>query len=145
MRKSGRSTNFGGDINQQPVDLEARNRLEILDAGTGSLAIFPSPPQILLARENEVNLGYVYYRKYSDNGFSLGAMAARARRGLRSLGVSDEVWDRRVRVARSQIYNYASTTRLPHHAAHGCLLLPERPRAPPNPAAGDGLLRTTTP
>ena len=34
---------FGGEVNQQPVDLQARNRLEILDAGAGSLAIFPPP------------------------------------------------------------------------------------------------------
>jgi hypothetical protein len=98
---------FGGDINQQPVDLEARNRLEILDAGTGSLAIFPSPHKFFFARENEVNLGYVYYRKYSDNGFSLGAMQPEHGEGYAPWGVSDEVWDRRVRVARSQIYNYA--------------------------------------
>jgi hypothetical protein len=98
---------FGGDINQQPVDLEARNRLEILDAGTGSLAIFPSPHKFFFARENEVNLGYVYYRKDSNSGFSLGAMQPERGEGYAPWGVSDEVWDHRVRVARSQIYNYA--------------------------------------
>ncbi len=65
---------FGGDINEQPVDLQARNRLEILDAGSGSLAIFPPPHKFFFARENEVNLGYVYYRKDSDTSFSLGVM-----------------------------------------------------------------------
>ncbi len=98
---------FGGDINQQPVDLEARNRLEILDAAPGSLAIFPPPHKFFFARENEVNLGYVYYRKDSDSSFSLGVMQPERGSGYAPWGVSDEVWNRRVRVARSQIYNYA--------------------------------------
>lgn len=98
---------FGGDTNQEPVDLQARNRLEILDAGPGSLAVFPSPHKFFFARENEVNLGYVYYRKDSDSQFSLGAMQPEHGQGYDPWGVSDEVWDRRVRVARSQIYNYA--------------------------------------
>ena len=98
---------FGGDLNEQPVDLEARNRLEILDAGAGSLAIFPEPHKFFFARENEVNLGYVYYRKDSDHSFSLGVMQPEHGTGYAPWGVTDEVWNRRVRVARSQIYNYA--------------------------------------
>ena len=98
---------FGGDVNEQPVDLEARNRLEILDAGAGSLAIFPPPHKFFFARENEVNLGYVYYRKDSDHSFSLGVMQPEHGTGYAPWGVSDEVWNRRVHVARSQIYNYA--------------------------------------
>ncbi|MGD0346001.1 MAG: hypothetical protein ABSA85_04550 [Terracidiphilus sp.] len=98
---------FGGDLNEQPVDLEARNRLEILDAGAGSLAIFPEPHKFFFARENEVNLGYVYYRKDSDHSFSLGVMQPERGSGYAPWGVSDEVWNRRVHVARSQIYNYA--------------------------------------
>ena len=98
---------FGGDINQEPVDLQARNRLEILDAGGGSLAIFPSPHKFFFARENEVNLGYVYYRKDSDNEFSLGTMQPERGEGYAPWGVTDEVWNHRVSVARSQIYNYA--------------------------------------
>ena len=98
---------FGGDVNEQPVDLEARNRLEILDAGAGSLAIFPPPHKFFFARENEVNLGYVYYRKDSDHSFSLGVMQPEHGTGYAPWGVSDEVWNRRVRVARSQVYNYA--------------------------------------
>jgi hypothetical protein len=98
---------FGGDINERPVGLQARNRLEILDAGPGSLAIFPPPHKFFFARENEVNLGYVYYRKDSDSQFSLGAMQPEHGQGYAPWGVSAEVWDRRVRVARSQIYNYA--------------------------------------
>jgi hypothetical protein len=98
---------FGGDINQQPVDLQARNRLEILNAGAGSLAIFPPPHKFFFARENEVNLGYVYYRKDNDNEFSLGVMQPEHGEGYAPWGVSDQVWDHRVQVARSQIYNYA--------------------------------------
>jgi hypothetical protein len=98
---------FGGETNQQPVNLKARNRLEILDAGAGSLAIFPPPHKFFFARENEVNLGYVYYRKDSDSSFSLGVMQPERGAGYAPWGVSDAVWNRRVRVARSQIYNYA--------------------------------------
>jgi hypothetical protein len=98
---------FGGDVNEQPVDLEARNRLEILDAGAGSLAIFPEPHKFFFARENEVNLGYVYYRKDSENSFSLGVMQPEHGTGYAPWGVTDEVWNRRVHVARSQVYNYA--------------------------------------
>ena len=98
---------FGGEVNQQPVDLQARNRLEILDSGAGSLAVFPAPHKFFFARENEVNLGYVYYRKDSDSSFSLGVMQPEKGSGYAPWGETDEVWNRRVRVARSQIYNYA--------------------------------------
>jgi hypothetical protein len=98
---------FGGDINQQPVDLQARNRLEILDPGAGSLAVFPPPHKFFFARENEVNLGYVYYRKDSDSSFSLGVMMPEHGVGYAPWGVSNEVWTRRTEVARSQVYNYA--------------------------------------
>jgi hypothetical protein len=54
---------FGGASNAEPVNLRARNRLEILNTGGGSLAVFPPPHKFFFARENEVNLGYVYYRK----------------------------------------------------------------------------------
>ena len=98
---------FGGAINRQPVNLQARNRLEILDAGVGSLAIFPPPHKFFFARENEVNLGYVYYRKDSSTSFSLGVMQPERGQGYAPWGVSDAVWNRRVHVARGQIYNYA--------------------------------------
>ena len=43
---------FGGAPNDEPVNLRARNRLEILDTGKGSLAVLPSSAQVLLrARE----------------------------------------------------------------------------------------------
>ena len=37
--------------------MRARNRLEILDVGAGSLAVLPPPHKFFFARENEVNLG----------------------------------------------------------------------------------------
>ena len=102
---------FGGETNEQPVDLQTRNRLELLDtgsgAGAGSLAIFPPPHKFFFARENEVNLGYVYYRKDRGSTFSLGVMQPEHGLGYAPWGVSDAVWNHRVRVARSQIYNYA--------------------------------------
>lgn len=98
---------FGGEVNQQPVNLRARNRLEILDTGTGSLAVFPPPHKFFFARENEVNLGYVYYRKDSDGSFSLGVMQPEHGEGYAPWGISDQVWNRRVRVAREQEENYA--------------------------------------
>src|ERR1035437_3546777 len=44
---------FGGDVNQQPVNIRARNRLEILEAGGGSLGVLPPPHKFFFARENE--------------------------------------------------------------------------------------------
>ena len=98
---------FGGEANEQPVGLKARNRLEILDAGAGSLAVFPPPHKFFFARENEVNLGYVYYRKDNDKSFSLGVMQPEHGEGYAPWGVTEEVWNRRVRVAREQLENYA--------------------------------------
>src|SRR6185437_2965270 len=43
---------FGGAPNNEPVNLRARNRLEILDTGRGSLAVFPPPHKFFFAREN---------------------------------------------------------------------------------------------
>lgn len=98
---------FGGEVNEGPVNLQARNRLELLDAGTGSLAIFPPPHRFFFARENEVNLGYVYYSKDSDRSFSLGVMQPEHGEGYWPWGVTRAVWDRRQKVARSQQFNYA--------------------------------------
>jgi len=103
---------FGGAVNHSPINVRARNRLEILEVGVGSatpgsIAIFPPPHKFFFARENEVNLGYVYYRKDNDTSFSLGVMQPERGEGYAPWGVSDEVWDRRADIARSQIYNYA--------------------------------------
>ncbi|HKO18793.1 MAG TPA: hypothetical protein VJU82_07890, partial [Acidobacteriaceae bacterium] len=98
---------FGGDVNQRPVNVQARNRLEVLDAGGGSMGVFPPPHKFFFARENEVNLGYVYYRKDSDTNFSLGVMQPEHGEGYKAWGVSDEVWKRRSGTQRHQELNYA--------------------------------------
>lgn len=98
---------FGGAPNDQAVNLRARNRLEILDAGQGSIAIFPSPHKFFFARENEVNLGYVYYRKDNDKSFSLGAMQPERAEGYAPWGVSEEIWNKRVDTAQRQTENFA--------------------------------------
>jgi hypothetical protein len=98
---------FGGEPNQEAVNIRARNRLEILDAGQGSLGILPPPHKFFFARENEVNLGYVYYRKDSDSSFSLGAMQPERGEGYVPWGVSDQVWKRRTQTSREQVENYA--------------------------------------
>jgi hypothetical protein len=98
---------FGGAPNEEPVNLRARNRLEILDAGKGSLAVFPSPHKFFFARENEVNLGYVYYRKDDNGSFSLGAMQPEHGEGYAPWGVTKEIWDKRVDTAFRQKENYA--------------------------------------
>jgi hypothetical protein len=98
---------FGGAPNQDPVGLRARNRLEILDAGAGSLAVFPPPHKFFFPRENEVNLGYVYYRKDTDSNFSLGVMQPEHGEGYTPWGISDEEWTKRTNISREQIENYA--------------------------------------
>ncbi len=98
---------FGGDVNTSPVNVQARNRVEVLEAGAGSLAVLPPPHKFFFARENEVNLGYVYYRKDSAGAFSLGVMQPERGSGYWPWGVSDEVWGRRESTARHQELNYA--------------------------------------
>jgi hypothetical protein len=98
---------FGGATNEEPVNIRARNRLEILDVGAGSLAVLSPPHKFFFARENEVNLGYVYYRKDSDSSLSVGAMQPEKGEGYSPWGVSDEVWKRRTNTAREQVENYA--------------------------------------
>ena len=64
------------------VGLRARNRLLILAAGAGSFAVFPPPHKFFFARENEVNLGFVYYRKDDDHSFSLGTYGRKEEKAI---------------------------------------------------------------
>ena len=98
---------FGGAVNQDPVALKARNRLAILEAAGGSLAVLPPSHKFFWSREIETNLGYVYYRKDSADTFSLGARQADRENGAKAWGVSDEVWNRRVGEARGDLNNFA--------------------------------------
>jgi hypothetical protein len=109
---------FGGEPNQDPVNLRARNRLEVLEAGQGSLAIFPPPHKFFFARENEVNLGYVYYRKDRNDAFSLGIMQPEHGEGYWPWGISDDVWKRRSNTSREQVENYALYNAPPNTLQH---------------------------
>jgi hypothetical protein len=123
---------FGGAPNTDPVNLRARNRLEILDVGTGSLAVLPPPHKFFFARENEVNLGYVYYRKDSDKSFSLGAMQPERGEGYPPWGVSEEEWTRRVGTSHEQVENFALYNAPPgtqQHMAVYYYLSPKNDRA----------------
>lgn len=92
---------FGGSPNTDPVALRARNRLAIVEAATGSLAVFPSPHKFFFAREIELNLGYVYYRKDDANTFAVGVRQAEREEMYRPFGYSDEQWNKRMRQSRS--------------------------------------------
>lgn len=91
---------FGGAVNRDPVALRARHRLAIVEAGGGSLVVFPPPHKFFFAREIELNLGYVYYRKDSPETFSIGVRHGDREEMYRPYGVSDAVWNRRVNQAR---------------------------------------------
>ena len=75
------------------------------DSGCGSrsLAVFPPPHKFFFARENEVNLGFVYYRKDDDHSFSLGIMWPERGEGYHPWGATDAEWKRRVGVSRGRM------------------------------------------
>lgn len=98
---------FGGEPNTNLVNLRARNRMEILDVGNGSLAIFPPPHKFFFARENEINLGYVYYKKNANGTVALGVMQPDRGEGYVPWGVSDQEWNRRTHTSRSEWDNFA--------------------------------------
>jgi hypothetical protein len=98
---------FAGAPNTEPVALRARNRMAILDVGSGSLAVFPSPHKFFFAREDEVNLGFVYYRKDTDSSFSLGVMWPDQGEGYHPWGATDAEWKRRSETSRGHADNYA--------------------------------------
>jgi hypothetical protein len=98
---------FGGAPNQHSVPLVARNRLGIIENPGGSVAFMPAPHKYFFAREIETNLGFVYYRKDNEQTFAVGARMADQEQPYRPYGVSDEIWDRRAKEARHDIYNFA--------------------------------------
>ena len=92
---------FGGSPNVEPVGLRARNRLAIVEAGAGSVSVFPPPRKFFFAREIELNLGYVYYRKDDASSFSVGVRQSDLEEAYRPFGISDGLWEKRSRQARS--------------------------------------------
>jgi hypothetical protein len=75
------TANTAAAENGKQVILRARNRLAMAEGVGGSVAVFPPPHQFFFARELEVNLGYVWYRKESDKAFSLGVRHAEKEEG----------------------------------------------------------------
>ncbi len=98
---------FGGHVNDEPVNIRARNRMEILDVGSGSLAVFPTPHKFFFAREEEINIGYVYYRKDTEDSFALGVMYPEHNEGYHPWGVTDAIWAKRARTSLEHADNYA--------------------------------------
>jgi hypothetical protein len=98
---------FGGAVNQSPVGVRARNRLGILETGGGSLAVLPPSHKFFFAREMETNLGYIYYRKDDAGSFAIGVRQPDRETGYKPYGISDAVWQRRVKEAREEINNFA--------------------------------------
>jgi hypothetical protein len=92
---------FGGEPNEGPVVLRARNRIAVAENDAGSIAVFPPPHKFFWAREIELNLGYVYYRKVGAKTFSIGVRQADREEMYRPYGVSDDVWNRRTRQSRN--------------------------------------------
>lgn len=91
---------FGSSEHDDPVPVRARNRLAVIDwKGGGSLAYFPAPHKFFWAREIERNLGYVYYRKDSEETFSVGVRQGDHEEMYSAYGIDDEIWERRSRQA----------------------------------------------
>jgi hypothetical protein len=78
-----------------------------VQAGNGSLAVFPPPHKFFFAREIEMNLGFVWYRKDDDKSFSAGVRQAEHEEEYRPYGVSADVWNRRVAQSRGNLGNFA--------------------------------------
>ncbi|MGH9720987.1 MAG: hypothetical protein ACRD8O_12300 [Bryobacteraceae bacterium] len=107
VARAWQSYEFGGARNTDRVALRARNRLAIVEAGAGAIAIFPPPHRFFFAREIELNLGYVWYRKDDDTTFAAGVRQAEREEQYRPAGVSDDVWNRRVNQSRRYRGNFA--------------------------------------
>jgi hypothetical protein len=75
--------------------------MALVENGAASLAVFPPPHKFFWAREIELNLGYVYYRKDNANTFSIGVRQADREEMYRPYGVSEDVWNRRTRQSRN--------------------------------------------
>ncbi len=98
---------FGGSVNTDRVAIKARNRLAMVETGGGSLGFFPPSHKFFFAREIETNLGFVYYRKDSDDSFAVGVRQADREEPYKPYGVSDEEWEKRAHEARHDINNFA--------------------------------------
>ncbi|MDQ2900224.1 MAG: hypothetical protein M3Y07_10530, partial [Acidobacteriota bacterium] len=107
VARSWQEYEFGGSVNTDPVALRARNRLVIVETDGGSIAVFPPPHKFFFAREIEINLGFDWYRKDSDNSFSVGVRQADREEPYRASGLTDEVYNKRAHEARHNLGNFA--------------------------------------
>jgi hypothetical protein len=98
---------LGGAVNRDAVGLRARNRLAIVETDGGSIAVFPPPHKFFWAREIELNLGYVYYRKDSEESFAAGVRQPEHEEEYRPYGVSEELWKKRADQSRHNLGNFA--------------------------------------
>lgn len=98
---------FGGSVNSDQVAIKARNRLAVVETGGGSLGYLPPSHKFFFAREIETNLGFVYYRKDSENSFAVGVRQADREEPYKPYGVSDQEWETRVHEARHDTFNFA--------------------------------------
>ena len=98
---------FGGSANQRSVGVRARNRLGIIENGGGSLAFFPPPHKFFFARENEVDPGYIYYRKEADGSFAVGVQQPDHTIGYTPYGLHEAMWEHSSREAWHQTGNFA--------------------------------------
>lgn len=67
---------FGGARNTAPATLRAKNRLLVAGGKGGSIAAFPPPTVFFHTREVDTNLGYVWYRKDSEDRYGIGVKQA---------------------------------------------------------------------
>jgi hypothetical protein len=66
------SYSLRGSANDDPVALRAANRTVVAETRGAAIAAFPPPHTFFWAREVEINVGYNWYRKDSDDSFSFG-------------------------------------------------------------------------
>lgn len=78
---------FGGAPNRHPVPLRARNRIAVAEGPAGSVAVFPPPHQFFFARQLEINLGFVWYRKDDERSYSLGVRQGDSHEGYNPVWV----------------------------------------------------------
>ena len=120
---------FGGAVNQQPVNIRARNRLEISADGRGIAGCVSAAAQVLLrARERGERRLRVHAQGQRQQLFA-GRDAAGTVRGIRSVGrcaggVEPPRFDGALPGGELRAVQRAAG----NHAAHGGLLLPERDR-----------------
>ena len=115
---------FGGDVNTDPVALKARNRLEIVESGAGSVAVFPGVPQILLFARSGIEPRLQLLPQRQRDHFRRGSAPGRSRGILQTLRRDR----RRVAAPRHPGARVRGELRAlqrsaGHHAADGRLLL----------------------